>query len=92
VENACKFAPPGTRITLDAAASNGWCTVAVSDEGPGFGATSTHPAKGAGLGLQHVRALVQAAGGWVRVAELPVGARVEVGLSTTGWGRAAREA
>ncbi|MEB3224001.1 MAG: GAF domain-containing protein [Candidatus Sericytochromatia bacterium] len=87
-ENACKFAPAGTEVALEASVASGWCVLAVADAGPGFGATGDHPAKGAGLGLRHARELVQGVGGWLRVADRAPGARVEVGLPTTAWGRA----
>ena len=63
VENAVKYAPPGTTITVDTALVEGMVRVGVSDEGPGIPAEwrervfepyarrETHTARGSGIGL-----------------------------------------
>lgn len=82
IENATKYAPPGTTITIEVkAGANGW-RLLVMDEGPGVaeeereriferfyraGSEETRTAKGTGLGLYIVQRLVQRLGGTVEV-------------------------
>ncbi len=90
VENAAKYAPAGSTITIEIkAGSNGW-RLLVMDEGPGVaeeererifdrfyrtGSEETRNAKGTGLGLYIVQRLVQRLGGAVEVrARRPQGA------------------
>jgi signal transduction histidine kinase len=90
VENAAKYAPKGSTITVEIkAGSNGW-RLLVMDEGPGVpeeererifdrfyrtGSEDTRNAKGTGLGLYIVQRLVQRLGGAVEVrARRPQGA------------------
>ena len=84
IENATKYAPPGTAITIDAVKGrNGW-RITVSDEGPGIpaidhdrvfdrfyrgGAEETRGASGTGLGLYIVRRLVQRLGGTIQLQD-----------------------
>lgn len=77
IENAAKYAPPGTAITVSAHAEGPEALVAISDEGPGIPDSEREkvfdlfhrvtegdgrPA-GTGLGLAIVRGLVEAHGG-----------------------------
>lgn len=79
VENAVKYAPAGTEITVEARRDSGNLTVCVSDRGPGIPASAlphlfepfyrviegrARP-KGLGLGLAIVKGLVEAHGGRV---------------------------
>ena len=82
IENATKYAPSGTTITIEVkAGANGW-RLLVMDEGPGVaeeereriferfyraGSEETRTAKGTGLGLYIVQRLVQRLGGAVEV-------------------------
>ncbi|RAI34178.1 hypothetical protein CH338_21325 [Rhodoplanes elegans] len=80
LENAAKYAPPGTPVRIAAAASGAVVTLTISDLGPGIPPEDSErvfdlfyrvrqgdgqPA-GTGLGLAIVRGLVEAHGGAVR--------------------------
>ena len=92
VDNALRFAPPGTPIVLSASADGQDLLIAVADNGPGFPAEYlpqafqrfTRPADsgrarsegGAGLGLAIVNAIARAHGGWASAANRPGGGAV----------------
>ena len=71
VENAVKYAPPRTRITVDATLVEGFVRIGVSDEGPGIPAEwrerifepyarrDTHTARGSGIGLFAAKRLAE---------------------------------
>jgi signal transduction histidine kinase len=70
LRNAHQHCPPGTRVRLWTAISDGWATVYVSDDGPGIPLAaqgglgrSAARANGTGIGLANVHDLVTAAGG-----------------------------
>jgi two-component system, OmpR family, sensor histidine kinase CiaH len=80
IENACKYAPGGTQVSLEMHLRDGSAEVLVSDEGPGVseadrgriferffrgGQEETRNTKGTGLGLYIVHRLVQELGGTV---------------------------
>jgi two-component system, OmpR family, sensor histidine kinase CiaH len=98
IENASKYAPPGSTIALSLEAGlEGW-RVSVSDEGPGVpsadqdriferffrsGNEETRKAKGTGLGLYIVKRLAQALGGTVTIRDRqPHGAIFAVSFPT----------
>lgn len=86
VDNAIKVA--ASQVDLAATAADGWVTIVVSDDGPGWGRAEPATA-GAGLGLENVRRLVREAGGWLAFGERAGGgAAVRVGLPTSAWGQA----
>jgi len=77
VDNALKYAPPGTCVVLTAARTDDTVSLRVSDQGPGIASdalphvfdrfyrgTNGHTS-GAGLGLAIARAFVQAQGGTI---------------------------
>lgn len=95
VDNAIKFAPEGSAVTVHLAASPDRVRVAVEDEGPGippdkrdellrrFG-TETGIEQGSGLGLAIVRRLVHLHGGEIEITESQAGgARVAFSLPRT---------
>ncbi|MDP3406723.1 sensor histidine kinase KdpD [Bosea sp. (in: a-proteobacteria)] len=87
VENAAKYAPAGTSITITARADGAMAEIAVTDEGPGIPEAErervfdlfhrvaegdSRPA-GTGLGLSIVKGLVEAHGGTVMAGAGPDG-------------------
>ncbi len=86
IENACRYATPGSRIDLRAEAAAGVARLTVQDQGPGIapadiphifekfyrGSTST-ASKGSGLGLAIVDAMVKLSGGTIAVKTSPAG-------------------
>ncbi len=89
LENAAKYTPVGSTITIAAGKLGNWLEVSVADNGPGFPAefaaslfdkfTRAAPestVRGVGLGLAICRAVVEAHGGSIRAENLPThGAR-----------------
>jgi signal transduction histidine kinase len=74
VENAVKYAPPDTTITLDWRMADGAVRISVSDEGPGipeewrerifepYARRETRTARGSGIGLYAARRLAESMG------------------------------
>jgi signal transduction histidine kinase len=93
VENAVKYAPPDTSITLDWGLIEGQVRIGVSDEGPGipeewrerifepYARRDTHTARGSGIGLYAAKRLGESMGAhlWCEPAR-PHGARFVVAL------------
>jgi two-component system, OmpR family, sensor histidine kinase KdpD len=84
LENAAKFSPPGSPITVQGASWQEHVEVRVSDRGPGIPSEDRERVfepfvrrngqqPGAGLGLSIVRAIVAAHGGEVRIETAPGG-------------------
>lgn len=85
LENAAKYAPAGTRISLTAAMAGSGVTLAVADEGPGLppadlerifekyyrAADRDRRPAGAGLGLAICRGFMTAMGGTIAAANRP---------------------
>lgn len=81
LDNAVRYAPDGSAIEIEAAARDGMARVVVSDHGPGipvderarvferFHRSPGTSGPGAGLGLAIARAIVDAHGGRIAVAE-----------------------
>ncbi len=81
IENAVKYSPPGSPITLQGAAAEGSAEIRIMDEGPGIAeadrakvfdlfdraSMGDSPSQGAGMGLAIVKGFVEAHGGDVRV-------------------------
>ena len=85
-ENAAKFAPPDTEITVTAALDAGAFTVAVMDRGPGvppgdekrifekfYRGRTDRTTSGVGLGLTICRAIIEAHGGKIWAQNRPEG-------------------
>jgi signal transduction histidine kinase len=95
VENAVKYAPPDSTITVDWRLVEGVVRLGVSDEGPGIPAEwrerifepyarrDTHTARGSGIGLYAAKRLGESMGArlWCEPAE-PTGARFVVALAS----------
>jgi signal transduction histidine kinase len=93
VENAVKYAPPDTTITIDWSMVEGVVRLGVSDEGPGipeewrerifepYARRDTHTARGSGIGLYAAKRLGESMGArlWCEPAQ-PTGARFVVAL------------
>ncbi len=93
VENAVKYAPAGTTITIDWALAEGVVRLGISDEGPGipdewrerifepYARRDTHTARGSGIGLYAAKRLGESMGArlWCEPA-WPHGARFVVAL------------
>jgi DNA-binding response OmpR family regulator/signal transduction histidine kinase len=88
LDNARKFAPPGSTITVRAEQTDGTVVIAVVDQGPGIPAAerervferfyqleqpTTRNIGGSGLGLAICKAIVEAHGGWIGVTAAPGG-------------------
>jgi two-component system sensor histidine kinase KdpD len=86
IENACKYTPPGSTITVAADVAGGNLVVSISDTGPGIpkgqeeaifekftrGARES-ATPGVGLGLAISRAIIEAHGGRISVLNSPAG-------------------
>jgi len=93
VENAVKYAPPESTISIDWRIEEGIARLGVSDEGPGipdewrerifepYARRDTHTARGSGIGLYAAKRLGESMGAhlWCEPA-LPHGARFVVAL------------
>jgi two-component system sensor histidine kinase KdpD len=96
-DNAAKYTPPGTTVTVIAREEHGAVHVTVDDDGPGWPAGDPErlfdkfqrgmqegTIVGVGLGLSICRAIVRAHGGAIAAAARPGGgARLELTLPTT---------
>lgn len=85
VENAVKYAPPGTTITVGIRADGPQVLLSVSDQGPGvpeewrerifepYARRDTQTARGSGIGLYAARRLAEAMGARLWCEEAPAG-------------------
>ncbi|GAB3267379.1 sensor histidine kinase [Chitinimonas naiadis] len=94
IDNACRYCPPGSWVTVAVHPEPGRLVISVSDNGPGIPAALREqvflrffrgdnvPAEGAGLGLSIVREIAERHGGEVRIlaSEQGQGCRVLVSL------------
>ena len=93
IENAVKYAPPETTITIDRSIVEGSVRIGVTDQGPGvpvewrerifepYARRETHTARGSGIGLYAAKRLGESMGArlWCEPAD-PTGARFVVAL------------
>lgn len=94
LRNAHQHCPPGTRVRLWTAISDGWATFYVSDDGPGIPLAlqgtlgrAARRADGTGVGLANVHDMVTAAGGLFGVvSEEGRGSTFYVTLPLDWWG------
>lgn len=97
LDNALKYAPPGSAVRLSLARVDGQARLAVDDDGPGvpepdrervfdrFQRLEAHRGSpGIGLGLSLVRAIVQRHGGHVRLVDRAPGLGVRIALPLAG--------
>lgn len=96
IENALRYCPPGTEITVETSRENGFAALRVCDDGPGIppqdrervferfyrGTNGRQAGPGTGLGLAIVAELARRWGGQVRLLEGP-GTRVEATFPAT---------
>jgi two-component system sensor histidine kinase KdpD len=85
LENAAKYTPPASPITIEASAEGGGVRIDVADSGPGFVPGEENlvwekfyrgrqeGARGAGLGLAICHAIIQAHGGKIEAKNRPEG-------------------
>jgi two-component system sensor histidine kinase KdpD len=85
IENAARYSPAGSRITMTACRNAGRLEFAVSDNGPGIdpadmplifekfhrGRKAARFGKGSGMGLAIARALLKAQGGAIEAVSAP---------------------
>ena len=97
LENAVKYAPPATSISIDWELNEGIVRLAVTDEGPGipeewrerifepYARRDTKTARGSGIGLYAAKRLVESMGGqlWCEPAIGHLGARFVVAIPAT---------
>ncbi|MBA3877539.1 MAG: hypothetical protein C0498_11530 [Anaerolinea sp.] len=93
IENAVKYAPPGTHIRIDWRMAEGMIRIGVQDEGPGippewrerifepYARRDTHTARGSGIGLYAAKRLCESMGGHLWCEPAPAhGARFVIAL------------
>lgn len=80
LQNAIKFSPNGTSITITSGTQPPFVTVSILDSGPGFGNTANSKQKGSGLGLTLVQSLLEINNGEFETTDTACGALVTVNV------------
>lgn len=78
LQNAIKFTPKGTSISISSDVKLPFVTISILDAGPGFGNTSNSKQKGSGLGLTLVKSLLEINNGEFEANDTAQGALVTV--------------
>ncbi|MBP1719644.1 MAG: kdpD [Deltaproteobacteria bacterium] len=86
LDNSLKYSPPGTPLEIEAAVSDSWIEIRISDHGPGvpeehrsqvfekfFRLPGTEGVRGTGLGLAISKGIIEAHQGKIWVENLPGG-------------------
>ncbi|MBB3840135.1 signal transduction histidine kinase [Runella defluvii] len=80
LQNAIKFSPNGTSITITSGTQPPFITLSILDSGPGFGNTANSKQKGSGLGLTLVQSLLEINNGEFETTDTACGALVTVNV------------
>lgn len=95
IDNACKYSPDGTAISIAARRAGDTATITLSDQGPGIAETDREKvfdmfyrveardsqAPGTGLGLAICRGIVEAHGGTIRAVTGPEGRGTTIAIA-----------
>ncbi|HAK76371.1 MAG TPA: hypothetical protein DCM71_05570 [Runella sp.] len=78
LQNAIKFTPKGTSISISSGIQPPFVTISILDSGPGFGKTDNSKQKGSGLGLTLVKSLLEINNGEFEATDTAQGALVTI--------------
>ncbi|GDX79825.1 hypothetical protein LBMAG42_16360 [Deltaproteobacteria bacterium] len=78
LENAVRYSPEGSAITVEVATSDTSVTISILDQGAGFATRPTPGGSGAKIGLQASARILADAGGALRTSSAPAGGGLAV--------------